>query len=75
MFQPKPRNYDHNETSGSICGKDEDCSLPCRGACVKHKAIPVTGCGGSAPHFLDNWLRDGGEVASGSLVHSYECFG
>jgi hypothetical protein len=41
---------------------------------IKGKAIPVTGRGGpqgsetsKLPHFLDNWLTDGGEVVS--LTH------
>jgi hypothetical protein len=40
----------------------------------KGKTIPLTGCGGPQgcevlrlPHFLDNWLTDGGEVVS--LMH------
>jgi hypothetical protein len=37
----------------------------------KYKVIPVTGCGGPKscemsrlPHFLDNWITDGGEFVS-----------
>jgi hypothetical protein len=45
---------------------------------LKEKAIPVTGRGGllgcemsSLPHFLDNWLTDGGVFVG--LIRSIDC--
>jgi hypothetical protein len=52
------KGYSRKHTTGYIVDK-------------KYKAIPVTGCGGPwgsetsrLPHFLDNRLTDGGQVAS-----------